>query len=331
MSANNSWSGINTFTKQILTDTTYNNIGIGYQTLNNGYSSCGQNNIALGYQAGYNCTNSTNHDNIMIGYQCGRSLNASCSDNIFLGHWAGYNIQTIQVVLGTASETVLIKGTVSCWSNISALNFTSTNDVVLSGHLGMKGDGTQSIFFTDTAGNYFTSTNAFARYFAASSTVYCDYYGTYIWRSSYVNNSHTTTTMQLSNSGALWINGALTQNSDYRIKKRLGDAPSVLERLCNVDMFTYELNNVEESELNIYKSTGNKVGFYAHEIKDAFPDIDTLVSGEKDAVNEDGTIKTQSVDTFQLSNVLMKAIQELNTIVKAQQIQIDYLKTKLSV
>ena len=129
--------------------------------------------------------------------------------------------------------------------------------------------------------------------------------------------------MWLNPDGTMWIAGGLYQNSDYRIKKHLGDATPVLERLCSISMFNYELNGTED----LYKTSGNKIGFYAHDLKDTFSEIESLVINEKDALEEDGSLKTQSVDVFQLSNILMKAIQELNEIVQAQQIQINNLMT----
>jgi hypothetical protein len=53
------------------------------------------------------------------------------------------------------------------------------------------------------------------------------------------------------------------------------------------------------------------LGFYAHELKDAFPELDTIVNGEKDAVNENGDIQPQKINP-ELTHLLMKAIQELN-------------------
>jgi hypothetical protein len=50
---------------------------------------------------------------------------------------------------------------------------------------------------------------------------------------------------------------------------------------------------------------------------------------KKDAVDNDGNISAQSVESNMLTIVLMKAIKELNDIVKSQQVQIDSLKTIL--
>jgi len=51
-------------------------------------------------------------------------------------------------------------------------------------------------------------------------------------------------------------------------------------------------------------------GFIAHELAEVCPHA---VFGEKDAVNEDGSIKSQGIDTSFLVATLVAAIQELNT------------------
>jgi len=61
-------------------------------------------------------------------------------------------------------------------------------------------------------------------------------------------------------------------------------------------------------------------GFIAHELAEVVPDC---VTGEKDAVNEDGTIKAQGIDTSFLVATLTAAIQE-------QQAMIEELKTKVA-
>ena len=60
-------------------------------------------------------------------------------------------------------------------------------------------------------------------------------------------------------------------------------------------------------------------GFIAHELQEVCPDA---VSGEKDAVNEDGSIKPQGIDTSFLVATLTAAIQELKA-------ELDALKAKV--
>ena len=69
-------------------------------------------------------------------------------------------------------------------------------------------------------------------------------------------------------------------------------------------------------------------GFIAHELQDVVPDC---VVGKKDAVNEDGSIKPQQIDTSFLVATLTAAIQELNAKVEAQAATITALQAKVGV
>ena len=60
-------------------------------------------------------------------------------------------------------------------------------------------------------------------------------------------------------------------------------------------------------------------GFIAHEIQAVIPNC---VTGEKDAVNEDGTPKYQQMDNSGVIPFLVKAIQELNAKVTALEAQL---------
>jgi hypothetical protein len=55
-------------------------------------------------------------------------------------------------------------------------------------------------------------------------------------------------------------------------------------------------------------------GFLAHEVDEILP---YAVVGDKDAVNEDGTIDPQSMDSSHLIPLLVKAVQELSAKVTA--------------
>ena len=94
LASNNTWTGTNLFNNYSLqTDNTSYNVGVGYQSLHNGYSNCGLSNIGIGYQAGYNCvgTTTSNQHNILLGSQSGYNLASGCDHNIMIGQQAGYN------------------------------------------------------------------------------------------------------------------------------------------------------------------------------------------------------------------------------------------------
>jgi hypothetical protein len=92
--------------------------------------------------------------------------------------------------------------------------------------------------------------------------------------------------------------------SDYRLKESVVPLSGCLARVNALKPSTYK-----------WKSDGsNGEGFLAHELAEVVP---LAVTGEKDAVNEDGTIKPQGVDLSKVVPVLVAAIQELTAEVNA--------------
>lgn len=107
--------------------------------------------------------------------------------------------------------------------------------------------------------------------------------------------------------------------SDYRVKENITEPKPVLDRLCAVKMIEYEYK-----EEGIFKKDGRMLGVLAHELQEAFPELDSIVTGEKDAVDEKGNFSLQNLHEKH-TMLYMKAIQELNAKVEAQQKQIDQL------
>jgi len=108
--------------------------------------------------------------------------------------------------------------------------------------------------------------------------------------------------------------GTITQNgttgvlynitSDYRLKESVKPISGGLARV----------NALKPSSYN-WKSDGSTgEGFLAHELAEVVP---FAVSGEKDAVNADGTIKSQGIDMSRIVPILVAAIQELTAEVNA--------------
>jgi hypothetical protein len=97
---------------------------------------------------------------------------------------------------------------------------------------------------------------------------------------------------------------AYNTSSDYRLKESVKPISGGLARI----------NALKPSIYN-WKSDGSTgEGFLAHELAEVVP---LAVSGEKDAVNEDGSIKTQGVDLSKIVPILVAAIQELTAEVNA--------------
>lgn len=118
--------------------------------------------------------------------------------------------------------------------------------------------------------------------------------------------------------------GTITQNgttavaynttSDYRLKENVQPLTGALARVAALKPVTYT-----------WKSAPDEIGegFIAHELAEVCPQA---VTGEKDAVNEDGSIKAQSIDTSFLVATLTAAIQELNAKVESLTAEIATLK-----
>lgn len=87
-------------------------------------------------------------------------------------------------------------------------------------------------------------------------------------------------------------------SSDYRLKEAVQPLVGGLARISALKPSIYK-----------WKADGsNGEGFLAHELAEVVP---LAVTGEKDAVNEDGSVKPQAVDLSKVVPVLVAAIQEL--------------------
>jgi hypothetical protein len=98
---------------------------------------------------------------------------------------------------------------------------------------------------------------------------------------------------------------AYNTTSDYRLKEDITPMTGALATVSTLKPVTYKWK--------IDGSDGQ--GFIAHELQAVMPDC---VTGEKDAVDEDGNIKPQGIDTSFLVATLTAAIQELKATVDAQ-------------
>jgi hypothetical protein len=120
------------------------------------------------------------------------------------------------------------------------------------------------------------------------------------------------------NVGAISVTTSSTSyntSSDYRLKENIAPMTGALATVSLLKPVTYtwkESNTLGQ-------------GFIAHELQAVVPDC---VHGEKDAVDKNGKIIPQGVDTSFLVATLTAAIQELNAKVDAQAIEIAELKAK---
>jgi hypothetical protein len=112
--------------------------------------------------------------------------------------------------------------------------------------------------------------------------------------------------------GSIQTSGSATvynTSSDYRLKKDILPMTGALTTVSQLKPVTYK-----------WKADGSAgQGFIAHELQAIVPDC---VSGEKDAVDEDGKPVHQGIDTSFLVATLTAAIQELNAKVTALEAQL---------
>ncbi len=107
--------------------------------------------------------------------------------------------------------------------------------------------------------------------------------------------------------GTITTDGSTTgynTSSDYRLKHDVQPLTGGLATIAALKPSTYKWN----------VNDGHGEGFIAHELAEHIP---LAVSGEKDAVNEDGSIKPQGVDYSKVVVHLVAAVQELTAKVAA--------------
>jgi hypothetical protein len=104
-------------------------------------------------------------------------------------------------------------------------------------------------------------------------------------------------------------------SSDYRLKDNIAPMTGALAKVSALKPVTYT-----------WKSTGEtSQGFIAHELQAVVPDC---VTGEKDAVDEEGNPKYQGIDTSFLVATLTAAIQEQQAIITDLKARIETLEAK---
>jgi len=119
--------------------------------------------------------------------------------------------------------------------------------------------------------------------------------------------------------GSISTNGSSTvsyvTSSDYRLKENVKPMVGALDVISKLNPVTYTWK--------IDGSDGQ--GFIAHELQEVVPDA---VTGKKDAVDEEGNIKPQGVDTSFLVATLTAAIQEQQTIINDLKARVETLEVK---
>ena len=117
--------------------------------------------------------------------------------------------------------------------------------------------------------------------------------------------------------GKIIMNASSTSyetTSDYRLK----------ENVTTITDALYRVNQLKPRRFNfIIESDKTVDGFLAHEVQDIIPEA---TSGEKDALNEDGTPDYQGIDQSKIVPLLTAAIQEQQTIIEDLKARIEKLE-----
>jgi hypothetical protein len=109
---------------------------------------------------------------------------------------------------------------------------------------------------------------------------------------------------------------AYNTTSDYRLKENIVPMTGALSKIAQLKPVTYR-----------WKDCGvDSQGFIAHELQAVVPDC---VTGEKDAVDDEGNPKYQGIDTSFLVATLTAAIQELKQINDTQAETINALTARI--
>ena len=152
--------------------------------------------------------------------------------------------------------------------------------------------------------NLFTGGVSFINIGHTSSAVSGDYFGSFRYNNASIGS--------ITQNGTTAV--AYNTTSDYRLKT---DVTPITNALTTVKA----LNPVSFTWVDGRKDDG----FIAHELQEVIPNC---VTGEKDAINEDGTPKYQQMDNSGVVPFLVKAIQEQQAIIQSLTARITVLEAK---
>jgi hypothetical protein len=283
------------------------NVAFGHLALNANTTASG--NVAVGYRAGRLITTGVN--NTLLGTDAGGQLTTGVRNTFIGGSNGSTGPAGYQVTTGS-SNTIL--GNYD--GNQDGLDIrTASNYIVLS-----DGDGRPRVVGESTGVTINGIGNPNAN---GTPTINRMYIGTAGWNAEmlgennywnvYVSGTYFNLRYRGSGSGSIVVNnGSVNFNtsSDYRLKENIAPMTGALAKVALLKPCTYT-----------WKATGEAAeGFIAHELQEVIP---TAVTGKKDALDEDGRIKPQGVDTSFLVATLTAAIQEQQAIIESLKARLD--------
>ena len=242
------------------------NTAVGYQA---GYSNTtgGSNagfNTFLGGGAGYACTGSSN---TLVGANAGVALTSGQGNLIIGGNLAG----AAGGAMTTGSKNTLI-GSYS--GNQGGLDIrTASNYIVLSdgdGNPRLIGDNSGAFFIKRTSTYSYANGGLCVEGVSGNPCIVAGTSGTTSYNNMVFGNGN-------GGVGTIATNGSVTtfnSISDYRLKNVIGVVTDSGQRIDALEPIEYD-----------WKAGGRTRGFLAHKFAEIYP---ASVSGEKDAIDEDG-------------------------------------------
>jgi len=295
------------------------NTAVGYQA---GYSNTAADNTFLGYKSGYLTgagtgnvalgsgssyptlyNNSTGNYNTVIGFSAGWGVTGSSNTLIGQNSGSGITSGSKNTVLGSYS------------GNQGGLDIrTSSNNIVLS-----DGDGNPRFFYTSSNGFCNLSGTGTGN---TGAIIFKDNTNTTYWQNQttsgnyYLANSGFSAYVYLTQSVTSW-----TFASDARIKNNIVDLNYGLAEILKIKPRRY----------NMISDNSEQIGFIAQELKTVVPEaiVGTEIPYEENDTPSEKAAKTLGISKDFLIPVLVKAIQDLNTLVTTQATEIATLKAKV--
>jgi len=256
-------------------------VAVGYESLQ--ALTTGGQNIAVGGSSGTLVSEGDN--NILIGYKAGEDI-TTADNNVIIGGFSGFghglDLRT------NGNKVVLSTGA----ADARPILYGSGSAVTIPG-------GATDIEWTTTTGGLRFSGIAGTTYLQwsrPSTQTGSIYFARFHHNNAEIGNIITTTT-----------GVAYNTSSDYRLKENVSPLTESINRLKALKPCTFNF---------ITEPTKNEEGFIAHEIQEVVPQA---VSGDKDAVDENGDIDAQGLDTSRLVPLLTAALQE--AIEKIEQLE----------
>lgn len=274
-------------------------------------TSTGAYNTGIGASALY--SNTTASYNTAMGYQAGLN-NTTGNVNVFLGRGAGYGNTT-----GAANTYV--------GDNSGVFMTTGSNNTILGRYNGNQGGldirtSSNNIVLSDGDGNPRLVNNGSSTivnsYSTASSVNYWSFSNNSYGAENNADGAYNSTRIRFKAAGtevgSIYSSGSTISyntTSDYRLKENVVDLTGAADRVQQLNPVRF--NFIVDADTTVD-------GFLAHEVADIVPEA---ITGEKDAVDDEGNIKPQAIDQSKLVPLLTAALQEALT-------KIDQLETRIA-